>query len=289
MSPDEPGAVSQVLVIGPFAVEVSATEPWAHVLPDLLAGFRPGSQSRPAHRLALALGLARRSHHGLPKHASLRRDEARWVDRNEMWDASIERAPDGLVQARFELCDDPPVGEVSRSAVRRALVTAAMKVTFAHVAPWCGGLLLHASALVRGDGRGLVFCGPSGEGKTTMPARLPDWRALSDDAALLFRDADAIWRVAGTPLAGREGHPRRAEDAPLAGLVHLDKGAESLTLETLGPGDALGALLARIFYFAPPDDAVLSAAAALVQAVPSHRLRSSLAHDPEPLLMRVGA
>lgn len=282
------GHAERVLVIGPMRVALHAAEPWSHPLGELLSGYLPGAPGRPRHRLAIVLGRATRSHHGQPRQASWRREGACWVDQSEMWDASIERAPDGAVWARFALRDDPPLEEATRPVVRKALVAAALKVTLAHVAPWFDGLLLHASALARPDGRGLVFGGPSGQGKTTMRTRLPGWRALSDDAALVYPDDDG-WRVAGTPLAGREGFPRRAEEVPLAGVVHLEKGADRLSLAPLAHGEALHALLARTFYFAPPDAGVLAAATALALAIPSLRLRSSLGHDPTPLLSGVGA
>lgn len=283
------GHAERVLVIGPMRVELHAAEPWSRALDELLSGYRPGAQGRPRLRVAIVLDRATRSHHGQPRQAAWRRDGACWIDSSEMWDANIERAPDGAVWARFALRDDPPPEEATRPFVRKALVAAALKVTLAHVAPWFGGLLLHASALARPDGRGLVFCGPSGEGKTTMPTRLPGWRALSDDAALVYPDGDGGWRAAGTPLAGREGFPRRAEDVPLAGVVHLEKGADRLALAPLAHGEALHTLLARTFYFAPPDAGVLAAATALALAIPSLRLRSSLGHDPVPLLSGVGA
>lgn len=292
MQPDSHRTVRRdALVVGPFAVEIRASEPWADVLPELLSGYVPGVQRRPTYGVSIALERARRSHHGFARFAHFRRDGDAWIDSSEMWDAHIALAPDG-VSARFALCDDPPVGDSPRSVLRRALVAGAIKVTLALAAPRYDGLLVHAAASVRPDARALVFCGPSGEGKTTMPCRLSGWRTLSDDVALLYRDAsrrDAGWRVSGTPLRGREGLPRRAEDAPLAGIVHLAKGSPALALEPLDTGGALAAMLSRIFYFAAPDAAVLSVASATIEAVPSHRLRSSLEHDPAPLLMGIGS
>jgi len=52
-----------------------------------------------------------------------------------------------------------------------------------------GGLLLHG-ALAQKDSYGVLLVGPSGSGKTTASNRFPKtWKSLSDDSALVVRDA----------------------------------------------------------------------------------------------------
>ena len=57
-----------------------------------------------------------------------------------------------------------------------------------------GGVLLHGALIARDDG-GVILAGPGRVGKTTASRRLKSpWRSLSDDAALIVRDAQgAYW------------------------------------------------------------------------------------------------
>jgi len=82
-------------------------------------------------------------------------------------------------------------------------------------------LVVHGSAVVI-DGRGYVFFGPSGAGKTTLSRW---WRAtgallLNDDRVAIYRHANGAWQVAGTPWHGEEPVVS-PESAPLHGVVRL--------------------------------------------------------------------
>ena len=88
-----------------------------------------------------------------------------------------------------------------------------------------GAVVLHACGVVM-DGRGYVFCGRSGIGKTTM-ARM--WR---DRGAVLLNDDRVILRVTGnevrlhsSPWHGEEREVT-AGDVPLAGFFHLSQAIE---------------------------------------------------------------
>ena len=104
-----------------------------------------------------------------------------------------------------------------------------------------GGALLHAAVAVK-DGRGWVFTGRSGAGKSTISALLREagWRILNDDRVVVFRRAGE-WRVAGTPWHG-SGRFAEAAEVPLAGIFFLGKAAEC-RLETLSAAQARLALL----------------------------------------------
>lgn len=95
-----------------------------------------------------------------------------------------------------------------------------------------GGLLLHAAGLVR-DGRGYVFFGASGSGKTTVTRlSMPQATVLSDDLVILRR-CDGVLHVCGVPFRGALLEaPRVNARAPLAGLYRLAK-AEQHRLEPL--------------------------------------------------------
>jgi hypothetical protein len=83
------------------------------------------------------------------------------------------------------------------------------------------GILLHAAGVVR-QGRGYVFFGPSGAGKTTtsgLAARSSD--VVSDDLVIL-RDHDGGWRLHGVPFKGElSDAPRANQEAPLQGIFRL--------------------------------------------------------------------
>lgn len=105
----------------------------------------------------------------------------------------------------------------------------------------CGGVLLHAAAVVR-EGVGWILAGRSGAGKSTLSAlcRAEGWRVLNDDRAILFRRNGCV-QVAGTPWHG-SGCFAEADEVPLGGLLLL-KQAEEVRLEPLKPSEACLSLL----------------------------------------------
>ncbi|MBL8786628.1 MAG: hypothetical protein JNJ59_17115 [Deltaproteobacteria bacterium] len=282
---------AQPLEVGPFRLSVSASPPWDEALALLLSGFARAEV--PADlgqrlRFELALTTATRTHHGLPRSARFALEDDTWVDASEGWDAQVrlgDRTAPGLragqaepLVATFALRDEPPIGASPRWAIRRELVTSALRAALSLAAPHAGGLLLHASAMVDPEGRGVVFLGPSGEGKTTLTRRLP-WQVLSDDAALVWRDATGSgWHVAGTPLRGKEGLARSARTAPLTHIVTLQKG-RPLALTLASPSSAMAAILARTIYYAAPDARVLGVMQALAEEVRASTLGSRLDDD----------
>lgn len=111
-----------------------------------------------------------------------------------------------------------------------------------------GGIELHAAGIVAPSGRGYLFAGQSGDGKTTT-ARLWQERAgtavLSDDRIVVRKEPDGSWWMHGTPWHG-EAELAAAARSPLAALLVLGRGA-STTFEPLSPASAVAALLARSF------------------------------------------
>ena len=110
------------------------------------------------------------------------------------------------------------------------------------------GIELHATGIVAPSGRGYLFAGQSGDGKTTT-AHLWQERAgttvLSDDRIVVRRSPDGTWWMHGTPWHG-EAELAAAARAPLAALLLLGRGTGN-ELEPLGPAAAVAALLARSF------------------------------------------
>lgn len=82
-------------------------------------------------------------------------------------------------------------------------------------------LIVHGSAVIV-EGKGYVFFGPSGIGKTTISRLWRDRGAilLNDDRVALYQEPDGTWKVAGTPWHGEEPIVSPAS-APLAGVARL--------------------------------------------------------------------
>jgi hypothetical protein len=89
------------------------------------------------------------------------------------------------------------------------------------------GILAHAAG-VELDGRGYVFPGCSGAGKSTVSRLFKAGRAgnLLSDERVALRRFDAGWRVFGTPWAGTEGIGSQG-CAPLAGMFFLKHDQEN--------------------------------------------------------------
>lgn len=147
--------------------------------------------------------------------------------------------------------------------------------------PLLGGLPFHAAGIVV-DGRGVVFFGPSGAGKTTVASTSP-FPVLSDELVAVApgRPFDLV----RSGFWGEGGPGRSTQGAPLALLVDLAKGP-TLRLERLRPAEAAGRVLGSVpVPHAPPLwSRALAVVADLVQRVPVYRMEWSPAEPPwEPL------
>ena len=136
-----------------------------------------------------------------------------------------------------------------------------------------GGLLVHAASAVR-NGRGFLFAGVSGAGKTTI-SRLapPDATLLTDEISYLRRESEG-YIAYGTPFAGELARPGENERAPLAALYLLAQGPEN-KIEPVGEADATRAVLESVLFFAHDSELVgqvFDSVCELVQRVPVRRL-----------------
>jgi hypothetical protein len=177
---------------------------------------------------------------------------------------ALPDGPDEPVRARFR------VGDSTNS------LEAAIRIGASVAMPRLGGLVMHASAVGFG-GRALVFAGVSGAGKSTIAAMLdegfPAVTKVSDELVILRPGADGTWRAHVTPFIGSEGLPH-GRSLPLRG-VHFLAQAPGHRRTPMAPAAALREILRHVLvYVAEPRtaDTVLGAAAALVAAVPCHRL-----------------
>jgi hypothetical protein len=112
----------------------------------------------------------------------------------------------------------------------------------------CGqGLEVHAVGIVDEAGRGHLFLGHSGAGKSTS-ARLwlkqPGIRILSDDRIVLRPQAEKIWMY-GTPWHGDAGISS-PQCAPVTNIYFLEQYGRNELL-AISPGVAAAELFARSF------------------------------------------
>lgn len=175
--------------------------------------------------------------------------------------------------ARGEVLLDPRL--VSRERAFDPLEFPLDELLFQHLLRSHGGVELHATGAVAPSGRGYLFTGQSGDGKTTT-ARL--WQKagaaiLSDDRIVVTRDDDG-WRMHGTPWHG-EAELALPTSAPLAGVFVLARG-ERNALEPMSVARAVAALLARsfpAFHDAHATAQLVQRLEALVEEVPCRLFR----------------
>lgn len=139
--------------------------------------------------------------------------------------------------------------------------------------PQHGGVLLHASA-VRHEGRGYLFAGRSGAGKTTVARLLADRAEVLSDELVAVRRTPAGWQVFGTPFWGDFARAGANLSASLH-AVYLLRHAKQHHLEPLPRRDALTAILRCSLQFAEGAQVaewMLSVVSALAREVPTYRL-----------------
>jgi hypothetical protein len=148
-----------------------------------------------------------------------------------------------------------------------------VRVIYALLAFRAGGLLLHGAGIVR-DGRGYLFCGYSGSGKTTVARLSAGDQVLNDDLVLALPGADC-WLLHATPFWNpTQIRPSGKASAPLAVLLRLVQDTR-VFVEPLGAGQALAEIIANVPVL--PADPLLSAALLrrgqqLLSATPAYRL-----------------
>ena len=138
-----------------------------------------------------------------------------------------------------------------------------------------GGLVLHSSGL-DDNGKGIVFIGHSGAGKSTQVglwSQEPGVVAMNDDRVAVRVEAGGPMCY-GTPWGGT-AEIARNHGAPLAALIVLEQAAEN-TIRPLAPAAAASLLMARAFL--PYWDAALMQRAmanlnAILARVPVYHLR----------------
>lgn len=148
-----------------------------------------------------------------------------------------------------------------------------VRVIYALLAFHAGGLLLHGAGIVR-DGRGYLFCGYSGSGKTTVARLSPDDQVLNDDLVVAL-PSGGRWLLYATPFWNpTQMRPSGIKSAPLTALLRLVQNT-TVFLEPMGAGQALAEITANVPVL--PADPSLSVALLLrgqqlLRATPAYRL-----------------
>jgi hypothetical protein len=140
------------------------------------------------------------------------------------------------------------------------------------------GVELHSCGVIDGQGRGHLFVGVSGAGKTTT-ARLWEGAAsgiVSDDRVIVREHNGVMWMF-GTPWHG-EAELSMPEGVPLAG-VYLLVQSEANALRPLDAAEAVARLFRcafPLFYDGESLDFTLSFLARLAASVPVRELQFTL-------------
>ncbi len=144
-----------------------------------------------------------------------------------------------FVSHRGQLAIAPSQGDPVHRAVENFL-----RVVSAHWFLRRGGLLIHASGVVR-EGRAHLFFGPSSSGKTTVTL-LSDGDLILGDDLILLRESDSGFAACAVPFRGLYREPPQTDQAfPLAGLYRLVKDRDDFLVDlspSLGAAELMGSL-----------------------------------------------
>ena len=116
-----------------------------------------------------------------------------------------------------------------------------------HFLSYQGGLLLHASGVIR-EGRGFVFCGPDESGKSTIAKMAPASLVAADDS-LALRVANGSCWLYTVPWGSRDS---KNVSAPIAKVFFIHKARELEVRET-ALIEAVKQFLANTFFHTPDE------------------------------------
>ncbi len=154
-------------------------------------------------------------------------------------------------------------------------VNNSLMLLFAFASARFSALEMHASVVTRG-GRGFLFLGKSGTGKSTHSSlwlKYIDGTSLLNDDNPVLRVVDGVVRVFGTPWSGKTPC-YKAEDVPVGAIVRLRQ-APVNEIERLGIAQAYASVMSSCSGFRPIRalaDAQHATLAKIATGVPCYRL-----------------
>ena len=148
-----------------------------------------------------------------------------------------------------------------------------LRILYAYFVLQYGGVLMHAAGIVR-NGKGYVFCGPSGVGKSTVVKLSRNLPILNDDLIVIMPGKKDDWAVCATPFAN-PGQIIKNLIVPLQGIYLLEQSNEVL-LEEISPGKSLAELIANVPVISGDiyrSDRLLATSVAVLRNIPFQKLR----------------
>ncbi len=186
--------------------------------------------------------------------------------------------PGAPVCGRLEMSGDFSRGRLhvcGRPADQAFAVNNALMLLFAFASAPYGVLEMHSSVVMHG-GRGFLFLGRSGTGKSTHSAlwlkHIPGTELLNDDNPVL-RVTDGAVRVYGSPWSGKTPC-YKAKDVPVGSIVRLRQAPEN-RIERLNVVGAYASVMASCSGYRPIRaiaDAQHETLSAVAQQVPCFQL-----------------
>ena len=122
-----------------------------------------------------------------------------------------------------------------------------LRIAYSFLAVDRGGLLLHSAGVLR-DGRGYIFPGQSGTGKSTIASLATPTEAVLSDEMVVVRKGGDGYLVYSTPFFGTNPSAGRNIAAPLR-AAFLPVKDQAVYLKEARPAQALAKLLAGVLFF----------------------------------------
>ena len=205
---------------------------------------------------------------------------------NILLTAPSRKAPDEDVQVKmqdgtwqlrrgdFRAEWDPEAGRGQiRQSANPYSIDSVLRIVHTLILAQEGGFLLHSAGAIR-NGRGFLFSGVSGAGKTTISRLAPPDVTLLTDEVSYIRRVEAGYLACGTPFAGELARVGENCSAPITALFFLKQGPEN-KIEPLEKSEAIRRLMRNILFFAEDAklvESVFQSACEFVEQVPVRRL-----------------